>query len=65
MQLPLFAVRLMVLQDYNIMTGAKFIADTLADNNGDVLETIGAYNGWTPGMTVVSAYDCALSGCRK
>lgn len=35
------------------MTGAKFIADTLQANGGDVLKTIGAYNGWSSDLTLV------------
>lgn len=42
-----------VLKNYNIMTGAKFFADTLASNNNNVLQTIGNYNGWPWGMTYV------------
>lgn len=40
-------------QDFNIRTGAKFFADTLNRNNGDLLKSLGAYNGWFPSMTAV------------
>ncbi|OCH89780.1 hypothetical protein OBBRIDRAFT_793932 [Obba rivulosa] len=48
---------------YNIMTGAKFFADTLASNNNNVLQTIGNYNGWPWGMTYDSATAAATSNC--
>ena len=41
------------LQNYNIMTGAKYFADTLNGNDGNLLLTIGGYNGWPRGLTVV------------
>lgn len=40
-------------QDYNIRTGTKFFADTLARNNGSVILSIGEYNGWYWGLTYV------------
>lgn len=40
-------------QDFNIRTAAKFFADTLNRNNGDLLKSLGAYNGWFPSMTAV------------
>jgi len=42
-----------VLQDYNIGTAAKYFADLLDQNCGDVIATIGGYNGWKLGMTQV------------
>ncbi|EMD39344.1 glycoside hydrolase family 23 protein [Gelatoporia subvermispora B] len=51
--------------DYNIMTGAKFFADTLASNNYNVLQTIGNYNGWPWGMTYDSATAAAYSDCCR
>lgn len=42
-----------ISQDFNIRTGAKFFADTLASNDGNAIETIGMYNGWKKGMTYV------------
>jgi hypothetical protein len=45
------------------MTGAQYFADTLASNNGNVLVTIGQYNGWRVGMTQVSALCLYLLLC--
>ncbi|KAF8650385.1 hypothetical protein AX16_005194 [Volvariella volvacea WC 439] len=42
--------------DFNIRTGAAFFAGLLASHNGDVLISIGRYNGWFPGITIVSAF---------
>lgn len=39
--------------DFNIKTGASFFANTLKGNNGDLLKSIGSYNGWFVGMTYV------------
>lgn len=39
--------------DFNIRTGAKYFADNLKANNGDLLKSIGSYNGWIQGMTYV------------
>lgn len=39
--------------DFNIMTGAKYFSETLKNNNGDLLKSIGTYNGWVTGMTYV------------
>ncbi|KAL5507529.1 hypothetical protein ACEPAH_6985 [Sanghuangporus vaninii] len=51
--------------DFNIRTGAKYIADTLAANNGDVLLTIGQYNGWTRGLTYDQATAAAHTSCCR
>jgi len=51
--------------DYNIRTGAKFFADTLASNNGNVLESIGQYNGWYPGLTFQKATAARHTGCCR
>ena len=50
-----------VLQNYNIMTGAKYFSDTLNGNNGNLLLTIGGYNGWPRGLTVVCLFNFGLS----
>lgn len=42
------------LQAYNIRTGTHYFAKTLKSNNGNVLLTLGNYNGWPAGMTYVS-----------
>jgi hypothetical protein len=41
-------------QEFNIRTGANFFADTLKGNGGNLLLSIGQYNGWFRGMTIVS-----------
>lgn len=51
--------------NFNIRTGAKFFADTLAANNGNVLESIGQYNGWFPGLTVAKATAARHTGCCR
>ena len=38
------------------MTGAKYFSDQLAANGGSFFKTLGEYNGWEEGMTVVSTY---------
>ncbi|EGO25378.1 glycoside hydrolase family 23 protein [Serpula lacrymans var. lacrymans S7.9] len=51
--------------DYNIHTGAQFFSDTLNSNNGDLLLSIGQYNGWFQGMTYADATADQYSGnCR-
>jgi hypothetical protein len=42
--------------DFNVRTGAKFFSDSLSGNNGNLLLTMGGYNGWFKGMTVVCAF---------
>lgn len=51
--------------DYNIRTGAQFFADTLAGNNGDVLLSIGQYNGWRKGLTYGEATAAASTSCCR
>ncbi|KAF7428259.1 hypothetical protein PC9H_007480 [Pleurotus ostreatus] len=51
--------------DFNIRTAAKFFADTLNRNNGDLLKSLGAYNGWFPSMTAAQAKEAAHSGCCR
>jgi len=51
--------------NYNVMTGAKYFADTLASNNGNVLVTIGQYNGWKLGMTQAEATAMRWTGCCR
>jgi len=38
--------------DFNVRVGTKYFADVLKESGGSVLQAIGAYNGWQPGMTV-------------
>jgi len=49
--------------DFNIRTGSKFFADSLSGNNGDLLLTIGQYNGWFSGLTVSQATSAANTSC--
>ncbi|KAJ7772593.1 glycoside hydrolase family 23 protein [Mycena maculata] len=51
--------------NYNIATGAAYIASTLKDNNGDLLLTIGGYNGWYKGMTKADATAAAYTSCCR
>jgi len=51
--------------NYNIKTGAKFFSDTLAANNGNVLLTVGNYNGWSAGMTEAQATAAADTSCCR
>ncbi|KAF8160827.1 glycoside hydrolase family 23 protein [Crassisporium funariophilum] len=51
--------------DFNIRTGAKFFADTLARNNGDLFLSVGQYNGWHRGLTKWKAFAAASSSCCR
>jgi len=51
--------------DFNIRTGARFFADTLRNNNGNVLLSIGQYNGWRRGLTVAQATAARHSACCR
>ncbi|KAF5380457.1 hypothetical protein D9615_004598 [Tricholomella constricta] len=51
--------------DFNIRTGAKFFADTLNRNGGDLLLSIGSYNGWHRGLTFAKATAAARSSCCR
>ncbi|KAF8332080.1 lysozyme-like domain-containing protein [Cantharellus anzutake] len=46
----------------NIRIGTKYLADTLAKNNNNIILTVGAYNGWYPGMTISDATQAAKQG---
>ncbi|KAF7965088.1 hypothetical protein HWV62_45751 [Athelia sp. TMB] len=48
---------------YNIQTGAQFFAGLLKGNNGDLLRSIGSYNGWFHGMTYNDATAAAKTKC--
>ncbi|KAF9454021.1 glycoside hydrolase family 23 protein [Macrolepiota fuliginosa MF-IS2] len=51
--------------DFNIRTGAKYFADTLASNGGDVLKSIGGYNGWSLGLTYKEATAARYGNCCR
>ncbi|KAG2015757.1 hypothetical protein CC2G_008997 [Coprinopsis cinerea AmutBmut pab1-1] len=50
---------------FNIRTGARYFAQTLAANNGDVLISLGQYNGWNRGMTFERATAARYSACCR
>ncbi|KAJ7805653.1 hypothetical protein B0H14DRAFT_2248440, partial [Mycena olivaceomarginata] len=41
--------------DFNIRAAAEYFSDTLDGNNGDLLLSVGTYNGWYKGLTEVSS----------
>lgn len=43
------------------MTGAQYFSNNLNSNGGDLLLTIGEYNGWFKGMTYVSLWVLTLA----
>ncbi|THG96923.1 hypothetical protein EW145_g7694 [Phellinidium pouzarii] len=51
--------------DYNISTGASYFASSLSSNNGNVLLTIGEYNGWGKGLTFGAATAAASTSCCR
>jgi hypothetical protein len=51
--------------DYNIKTGAKYFSQTLSDNGGNLLLSIGEYNGWYSGLTVAKATAAAHTSCCR
>ena len=44
----------MLLQDFNIKTATYYFKSVLDQSGGNVLQAMGMYNGWQPGMTIVS-----------
>ncbi|KAF9070131.1 lysozyme-like domain-containing protein [Rhodocollybia butyracea] len=50
--------------DYNIMTGTKFFRSLLDSHGGNVLLSVGSYNGWFKGMTHEDATASASTCCR-
>ncbi|KAG6845300.1 hypothetical protein H0H87_011150 [Tephrocybe sp. NHM501043] len=50
---------------FNIRTGAKYFANTLRDNGGDLLAAVGNYNGWEKGMTYAEATAAAKTSCCR
>lgn len=52
--------------DFNIGAGAKFFSQLLDENDGNLLSSIGHYNGWFQGMTYADATAAAHGGdCRE
>ncbi|EJD02769.1 glycoside hydrolase family 23 protein [Fomitiporia mediterranea MF3/22] len=51
--------------DFNIRKGAEYFAQSLQDNGGSVLLTIGRYNGWYEGMTYGDATSAMYTSCCR
>ncbi|KAJ6596661.1 glycoside hydrolase family 23 protein [Mycena sp. CBHHK59/15] len=51
--------------DFNIKTGARYFSQTLSDNNGNLLLSIGNYNGWYDGLTVAAATAARWTSCCR
>ncbi|PFH53802.1 glycoside hydrolase family 23 protein [Amanita thiersii Skay4041] len=49
--------------DFNIRTASKFFSELVNRNGGDVLLSIGSYNGWYRGLTIGAATAAASSHC--
>lgn len=49
--------------DFNVNMGAKTFADGLSSANGNVLVALGAYNGWSKGLTKSQAIAAKNTGC--
>ncbi|KAF9263345.1 lysozyme-like protein [Marasmius fiardii PR-910] len=50
---------------YNIRIGAAYFRSVLDQSSGNVLQAMGMYNGWKPGMTIASATAAADSNCCR
>ncbi|KAH9952966.1 lysozyme-like domain-containing protein [Russula dissimulans] len=50
--------------DYNVGTAAAFFSNLLDENCGDIITTVGGYNGWNLGMTYADATRIAKQCCR-
>lgn len=51
--------------NYNIRRGAQLFSQKIAAAGGNVIQAIGAYNGWQPGLTVASATAAKNFACRN
>jgi hypothetical protein len=49
--------------NFNIHAGAKFFADQLKANDGNVVVVVGLYNGWSRGLTYEKATRARHSKC--
>ncbi|KAJ7877090.1 glycoside hydrolase family 23 protein [Mycena olivaceomarginata] len=49
--------------DFNIRTAAAYFSNTLDGNQGDVLLSVGTYNGWYKGLTEAEATAASNSSC--
>lgn len=52
-----------ISQDFNIKTGSEYFVSVLEEDGGDILLTVGRYNGWKNGMTHVG--DESFDGNRS
>ncbi|KAI0302523.1 lysozyme-like domain-containing protein [Russula brevipes] len=50
--------------EFNIRTAAAFFNEMLHANGGDIILTVGRYNGWAAGMTYGAATKMANTCCR-
>jgi hypothetical protein len=53
------------IQDFNIGTGANYFATQLKAHGGNVVETVGGYNGYFKGMTLYDATKDAKTSCCR
>ncbi|KZV79594.1 hypothetical protein EXIGLDRAFT_734749 [Exidia glandulosa HHB12029] len=51
--------------DYNIKTAAKFFADTLAGDNGQIILSVGRYNGFRTELTYKQATAARFTHCCR
>jgi hypothetical protein len=51
--------------EFNIATATKFFANTLSGNGGNILLSVGTYNGWRKGLTKWAAFAAATSSCCR
>lgn len=51
--------------DYNIKTAIAYFAETLKEDNGNIVLSVGRYNGWYPGMTYAKATAAAKTDCCR
>jgi len=43
--------------DFNIMSGARYFSTVVASHNGNLVQSVGEYNGWNQGMTIAQAKE--------
>ncbi|GAA5968077.1 hypothetical protein JCM8115_000022 [Rhodotorula mucilaginosa] len=49
--------------DYNIKTGAAYLAQVLKEHNESLLLALGSYNGWYDGLTYAKATAARVTSC--
>jgi hypothetical protein len=51
---------------FNMRTGMQYLRDTISQNGGDLLKSLGMYNGWQPErMTMESATAARYTSCCR